>query len=53
MFADGYEEGSQVSIRPFAKGSLLSDVTEQLGLVNAWTGQATRTTAWPRPTSRA
>jgi ferric hydroxamate transport system substrate-binding protein len=30
-------EGSQVSIRPFAKGSLISDVTEQLGLTNAWT----------------
>ena len=37
VFADGYEEGSQISIRPFAKGSLLSDVTERLGLVNAWT----------------
>ena len=37
VFADAYVEGSQVSIRPYAKGSLLSDVTEQLGLVNAWT----------------
>jgi ferric hydroxamate transport system substrate-binding protein len=36
-FADGYVEGSQVSIRPFAKGSLLSDVTERLGMTNAWT----------------
>jgi iron complex transport system substrate-binding protein len=35
-FADGYVEGSQVSIRPFARGSLVSDVTEQLGLTNAW-----------------
>jgi ferric hydroxamate transport system substrate-binding protein len=26
-----------VSIRPFAKGSLLSDVTERLGMTNAWT----------------
>jgi iron complex transport system substrate-binding protein len=37
VFADAYAEGSQVSIRPFAKGSLISDVTEQLGLANAWT----------------
>jgi iron complex transport system substrate-binding protein len=37
LFADGYVEGSQVSIRPFAKGSLLGTVTEQLGLRNAWT----------------
>jgi ferric hydroxamate transport system substrate-binding protein len=36
-FADGYVEGSQVSIRPFAEGSLLSDVTERLGMANAWT----------------
>lgn len=35
-FADAYVEGGQVSIRPFAKGSLVSDVTEQLGLTNAW-----------------
>jgi iron complex transport system substrate-binding protein len=37
VFSDAYLEGSQVSIRPYAKGSLISDVTEQLGLVNAWT----------------
>ena len=37
VFTDAYVEGSQVSIRPFAKGSLISDVTEQLGLTNAWT----------------
>lgn len=36
-FADAYVEGSQVSIRPFARGSLISDVTEELGLRNAWT----------------
>jgi len=36
VFADGYAEGGQVSIRPFAKGSLVSGVTEQLGLSNAW-----------------
>ena len=37
VFTDAYVEGSQVSIRPYAKGSLISDVTEQLGLANAWT----------------
>ena len=26
-----------MSIRPFAEGSLLSDVTERLGMANAWT----------------
>lgn len=36
VFADGYVEGSQVSIRPFTKGSLLSGVAEQLGLRNVW-----------------
>ncbi|WP_246631818.1 iron-siderophore ABC transporter substrate-binding protein [Pseudonocardia nigra] len=35
-FADAYLDGSQLSIRPFAEGSLVSDVTEQLGLTNAW-----------------
>ena len=38
-FGDGFVEGGQVSIRPFAKGSLVSDVTERLGLVNAWPGK--------------
>ncbi len=37
VFTDAYVEGSQVSIRPYATGSLISDVTEQLGLVNGWT----------------
>lgn len=36
MFADGYVEGSQVSIRPFTKGALLSGVAEELGLKNSW-----------------
>jgi ferric hydroxamate transport system substrate-binding protein len=39
FFGDGYVEGGQVSIRPFAKGSLVSDVTERLGLKNAWPGK--------------
>lgn len=39
FFGDGYVEGGQVSIRPFAKGSLVSEVTERLGLENAWQGK--------------
>ncbi|WP_394620621.1 ABC transporter substrate-binding protein [Lentzea sp. JNUCC 0626] len=39
FMADGWLEGSTVSIRPFGKGSLVSDTAEQLGLKNAWTGQ--------------
>ncbi|NUT96600.1 MAG: iron-siderophore ABC transporter substrate-binding protein [Saccharothrix sp.] len=39
FMADGWLEGSTVSIRPFGKGSLVSDVAEQVGLKNAWTGQ--------------
>lgn len=34
--ADGWLEGSKVSIRIFAKGSLMSDLAEELGLENAW-----------------
>jgi ferric hydroxamate transport system substrate-binding protein len=37
--SDAWASGGQVSIRPFAQGSLLSDVTEELGLVNAWPGE--------------
>ncbi|MEV0584996.1 iron-siderophore ABC transporter substrate-binding protein [Nonomuraea sp. NPDC050310] len=39
MMADGWKDGSKISIRPFGKGSLVSDVAEQLGLANAWTGE--------------
>jgi ABC-type Fe3+-hydroxamate transport system substrate-binding protein len=39
VFADGWVESNQIGIRPYAKGSLLSDVTEDLGLTNAWTGK--------------
>jgi ferric hydroxamate transport system substrate-binding protein len=34
--ADGWMEGSQVSIRMFGKGSLMSDLAEELGLRNQW-----------------
>jgi ferric hydroxamate transport system substrate-binding protein len=39
FFGDGYVEAGQVYIRPFAQGSLVSDVTERLGLENAWPGK--------------
>lgn len=35
-FADGYVDAGQVSIRPYAPGSLISDVTTELGMTNAW-----------------
>ncbi|WP_411080082.1 ABC transporter substrate-binding protein [Streptomyces sp. cmx-18-6] len=35
-FADGWKEGNQVSVRPYVKGSLLSDVNTELGLVDPW-----------------
>ena len=39
MFADAYVDAGQVTIRPFGKGSLVGDVTAELGLENAWTGE--------------
>jgi ferric hydroxamate transport system substrate-binding protein len=38
MMSDSWASGGQVSIRPFADGALLTAVTEELGLENAWTG---------------
>jgi ferric hydroxamate transport system substrate-binding protein len=37
--ADGWIEGSNVSIRMFGDGALLSDVAEDMGLENAWPGK--------------
>ncbi|MEW9551350.1 ABC transporter substrate-binding protein [Nonomuraea sp. NPDC050783] len=37
--ADGWKQGSTISVRLFGKGSLVSDVAERLGLKNAWTGK--------------
>lgn len=37
--ADGWKEGSTVSIRMFGQGSLVSQIGIQLGLVNAWNGK--------------
>ncbi|WP_422742150.1 ABC transporter substrate-binding protein [Micromonospora sp. WMMD754] len=38
-FADGWKEGSTVSIRMFGQGALVSQLGIQLGLKNAWTGK--------------
>ncbi|GAB3543137.1 siderophore ABC transporter substrate-binding protein CdtB [Arthrobacter tecti] len=35
-FSDAYVDAGSVSIRPFAPGSLVSDVFAELGLENAW-----------------
>lgn len=37
--ADGWKEGSTVSIRMFGKGSMMSELAAGLGLENAWTGE--------------
>jgi len=37
--ADGWKEGSTVSIRMFGQGALVSQLALQLGLTNAWTGK--------------
>ncbi len=36
-FADAWVDSGTVSIRPFAKGSLVADTFERIGLQNAWT----------------
>lgn len=37
--ADGWKEGSTVSIRMFGEGAFVSQLGIQLGLTNAWTGK--------------
>ncbi|GIJ22475.1 ABC transporter substrate-binding protein [Micromonospora lutea] len=37
--ADGWKEGSTVSIRMFGEGALVSQIGIQLGLTNAWKGE--------------
>jgi iron complex transport system substrate-binding protein len=36
--ADGYKQGSTISIRMYTSGSLLGAVANELGMKNAWTG---------------
>ncbi len=49
--ADGWKEGSTVSIRMFGQGALVSQLGIQLGLKNAWTGK-TRRDVGPGPDRR-
>lgn len=37
FMTDGYLDGGQLSIRPYAEGSLLSETLEAVGIDNAWT----------------
>ncbi|GGK00988.1 ABC transporter substrate-binding protein [Pilimelia anulata] len=37
--ADGWKEGSTISIRMFGRGALVSDVATRVGLANTWTGK--------------
>jgi len=37
--ADGWRQGSSISIRMFGEGALVSDIAAELGLTNAWTGE--------------
>jgi len=37
--SDSYAYNGEITIRPFYKGALLSDVAEELGLVNGWEGE--------------
>ena len=53
VYADGWMDGGNVSIRMFGQGSLVGELGEELGLTNAWTGEVDEITAWARPTSRA
>ncbi len=39
VMADGWKQGSTISVRLFGKGALVSDVAEQLGLKNGWSGK--------------
>jgi ferric hydroxamate transport system substrate-binding protein len=36
-FSDAWVDSGSVSIRPFAKGSLIGDILAEIGLENAWT----------------
>jgi len=39
LLADGWDDGSTISIRPFGAGSLPGALAEAVGLTNAWTGE--------------
>lgn len=39
FISDAWASSGQVSIRPYAQGALLSEITEELGMTNAWTAE--------------
>ncbi|WP_148572367.1 iron-siderophore ABC transporter substrate-binding protein [Nocardioides caldifontis] len=39
VYFDGWVDGANVAIRPFGQGSLMGELGEELGLVNAWEGE--------------
>lgn len=39
VMADGFKDGNAISIRPFGKGALVSEVAIAAGLTNAWQGK--------------
>ncbi len=39
LFADGWDDGATISIRPFGPGSLPGALAGAVGLTNAWTGE--------------
>ncbi len=39
VYFDGWIQGGNVAIRPFGQGSLIGELGEELGLVNAWEGE--------------
>lgn len=39
VYFDGYIDGANVVLRPFGQGSLMGELGEELGLVNAWDGE--------------
>ncbi|GAA3592170.1 siderophore ABC transporter substrate-binding protein CdtB [Nonomuraea rosea] len=39
VMADGWKQGSTISVRMFGQGTLVSQIAIQLGLKNAWTGK--------------
>ncbi|MQA62776.1 MAG: ABC transporter substrate-binding protein [Actinophytocola sp.] len=39
VMADGFKDGNAISIRPFGKGALVSEIAAAAGLTNAWQGK--------------
>jgi iron complex transport system substrate-binding protein len=39
VYLDGWVQGGNVALRPFGQGSLMGELGEELGMVNAWTGE--------------